>query len=391
MKPEAPAPEDVPAIRSALLAHYDRQARDLPWRRDRDPYRVLVSEVMLQQTRVETVLGYYEPWLERFPTVEALAEAGEDEVMKAWEGLGYYRRARNLHAAARVVREEPAGIPTTRDGLRELPGVGEYTAGAVASIAFREPVPAVDGNVRRVLARLYDEPDPKGAWLRDRAGGLVHPERPGDWNQALMELGATVCAPRGPDCGVCPLARWCAARAAGTQLERPAPARKREVPKARFVLAVLEREGEVLVRKRPTGGLLGGLWAFPEVRLAEEAMSGTMTLADSPGDGGAVDTIDIARGVADELGLHVGAARRLESVRHRFTHLDATYLPVVLTVEGPPPEVVTGEGAGDSGTGMSAPDLRWIDPDDDESTAVPTAQRKVLDAWRRGRTKRERS
>lgn len=371
MKPEVQTPEDAPAIRSALLAHYDRHARDLPWRRDRDPYRVLVSEVMLQQTRVETVLGYYEPWLERFPTVEALAEADEDEVMKAWEGLGYYRRARHLHAASRVIREAPEGIPTTRDDLRELPGVGDYTAGAVASIAFREAVPAVDGNVRRVLARLYDEPDPKGAWLRDRAGELVDPRRPGDWNQALMELGATVCTPRGPDCDACPVARWCAARAAGTQLERPAPSRKRDVPKARFVLAVLEREGEVLVRKRPRGGLLGGLWAFPEVRLDERGMDGE--------NGG--DMIAIACGMADELGLDVRAARRLWEVRHRFTHLDATYLPVVLTVGGSP--TVKATGPGDSATGPGPPELKWIDPEDDQSTAVPTAQRKVLDAWRR--------
>ena len=207
-------PTVIPAVRSALLGHYDREARPLPWRRDTDPYRVLVSEVMLQQTRVETVTGYYDPWLERFPTVRELARAEEDEVLKAWEGLGYYRRARNLHRAAQMVHDDYAGsLPPTYSGLLTLPGVGEYTAGAVASISFGEVVPAVDGNVRRVLARLYDMADPRPAWLRKTAGDLVDPGRPGDWNQALMELGATVCTPRSPECRGCPIAEWCAARA----------------------------------------------------------------------------------------------------------------------------------------------------------------------------------
>ena len=170
-------------LQEALLHHYDRSARELPWRRDTDPYRVLVSEIMLQQTRVETVKGYYERWLERFPALDDLACAEEEEVLKAWEGLGYYRRARNLHRAARVVREEHGGvIPTDSAGLLMLPGVGEYTAGAVASISFGERTPAVDGNVRRVLARLFDVSAPKPAWLRETAAGLVNADRPSDWN-----------------------------------------------------------------------------------------------------------------------------------------------------------------------------------------------------------------
>lgn len=158
-----------------------------------DPYRVWVSEVMLQQTRVDAVVPYYLAWMDRFPTLEALAAAPLDDVLRAWEGLGYYARARNLHRAAVVVRDRLGGeVPRTADDLRALPGVGEYTAGAVASIAFGEAVPAVDGNVRRVLSRLYDEAEPTPAWLRERAAALVDPERPGDFNQALMELGATV-------------------------------------------------------------------------------------------------------------------------------------------------------------------------------------------------------
>ena len=196
------APDERSEIRRALLEHYDSTARDLPWRRDSDPYRVLVSEVMLQQTRVETVKGYYVRWLERFPSVETLASAEEDEVLKAWEGLGYYRRARNLRRAALQLREVHGGVvPETYAALRELPGVGEYTAGAVASIAFGVVVPAVDGNVRRVLARLFDVETPRAPWLRSMATSLVDNERPGDWNQALMELGATQCTSRAPRCG----------------------------------------------------------------------------------------------------------------------------------------------------------------------------------------------
>src|SRR5688572_31827881 len=192
--------------RRALLGFYDAHRRALPWREDPRPYRVWISEVMLQQTRVDAVVPYYRAWMERFPDVRALAAAPLDDVLKSWEGLGYYARARNLHRAALVVRDRMGGeLPARASALRELPGFGEYTAGAVASIAFGEAVPAVDGNVRRVLARLYDEPEPTARWLRERAAALVDPARPGDFNQALMELGATVCRPRSPDCARCPL------------------------------------------------------------------------------------------------------------------------------------------------------------------------------------------
>lgn len=425
MKRTLPNPGEIPELRSAILAQYDRSARDLPWRRDSDPYRVLVSEVMLQQTRVETVLKYYGPWLERFPTLEALADATEDEVMKAWEGLGYYRRARNLHQAARLIRERtdggvvassgeglegrgsveggsvgggsedgdpPVTIPSTREELRELPGVGEYTAGAVASIAFGEAVAAVDGNVRRVLARLFDEPRPKAAWLRKRARELLDPERPGDWNQALMELGATVCTPRGPACPTCPIAAWCGAHAAGTQDRRPAPSAKSEVPRARFALAVLERDGRLLVERRPDGGMLAGLWAFPEERCAVEGRReagatepsyGARAPGGAGGSGGR-STSGVAEKVARELGLTVvDGPRRLDEVRHRFTHLDATYLPEVAAVVGDlsadrHPARRDGDGADPTAATRT---LRWLDPWHDDATALPVAQRKVLEAW----------
>ena len=200
---------DIPGFRRALLGHFDRSRRALPWRSERTPYRVMVSEFMLQQTRVETVIPYYERWLRRFPGWEALADAGEDEVLRAWTGLGYYRRARNLHRAARVVRERFGGeLPKEPAALKRLPGVGEYTAGAVASIAFGRAVPAVDGNVRRVLCRILDVAAPTAGRLREEAARLVDPGRPGDFNEALMELGATVCTPRAPGCGGCPVRGW---------------------------------------------------------------------------------------------------------------------------------------------------------------------------------------
>jgi len=195
----------IPGFRRALLDHFDRTRRALPWRSERTPYRVMVSEFMLQQTRVETVIPYYERWVRRFPGWDALAGAEEEEVLGEWTGLGYYRRARNLHRTARVVRERFGGaLPEDSEALKRLPGVGEYTAGAVSSIAFGRVVPAVDGNVRRVLCRLFDLEAPTASRLREAAAGLVDPERPGDFNEAMMELGATVCTPRSPGCAGCP-------------------------------------------------------------------------------------------------------------------------------------------------------------------------------------------
>jgi A/G-specific adenine glycosylase len=353
----------VEDLRGALLGHYDRCRRPLPWRGETDPYRVLVSEVMLQQTRVETVQRYYGPWLERFPDLGALAEADEGAVLKAWEGLGYYRRARNLHLAARVVRERPDGsFPSSYAGLRALPGIGEYTAGAVASIAFGERVPAADGNVRRVLSRLFDVVDPQAAWLRETAALLVDPGRPGDWNQALMELGATVCAPRSPRCDACPLERWCAARRAGTQAERPGGPARREARRAAIALAVLRDGGRVLLERRPRGGLLGGLWAFPEQEI-----------------GAAHEANDAALAVARRLGVRVrGAAIRLAPFEHRFTHLHATYLPCVLETRG------LSCSGGDAVDEAKAADgehegLAWVVPGGPTPLALPVAQRRLLE------------
>jgi A/G-specific adenine glycosylase len=371
MKDTLITPSERSAARDALLDHYDRRARDLPWRRDTDPYRVLVSEIMLQQTRVDTVMGYYGPWLERFPTIRALAEADEDTVLKAWEGLGYYRRARNLHLTARVVREEHGGVlPSRADALRELPGVGAYTAGAVASIAFGEAVPAVDGNVRRVLARLHDVAEPGLGWLRDTATEWVDHRRPGDWNQALMELGATICTPRVPACSRCPVGASCRAREAGTAAQRPRPTEKRCAPTGLFALAVLHHEGRVLLEKRPTTGLLAGMWAFPERRVDSEVTFAPAVATSNPARtaAGLVRAVDVARSIAEAFGVTpVGSPAPLGEVRHRFTHLEARYLPVSIAVTG-------------TLVAPASMQVRWVAADDD-TVPLPVAQRSVLESW----------
>lgn len=261
------------SIRQAfeLLAWFDRHRRDLPWRRTRDPYGIWLSEVMLQQTRIETALPYYQRFLEKFPTVEDLARAEVEEVLALWSGLGYYRRARQLHAAARKV-VEIGGFPRTVEGLRELPGIGPYTAAAVASIAFGVAEPVLDGNVERVLSRwLALELDPKSRPARERmlaaAAGLLDPERAGDSNQALMELGATVCVPKRPRCLLCPIAPSC--QAVGIDPERfPVARAKRERELHRLLVAVVERDGKVLLfRRAEDSALLAGIWELPWTNL----------------------------------------------------------------------------------------------------------------------------
>src|SRR5688572_4925603 len=259
-------------LREKLLAFYDRNRRKLPWRESRDPYAVWVSEVMLQQTRVETVLRYYAPWMRRFPDVEALARAPEADVLHAWQGLGYYSRARRLQAAARAIVERHGGrLPSDPELLRALPGVGAYSAGAIASIAFGRREPIVDGNVVRVLTRLFGlKGDPTRGALKRRlwelSRELVPAERPGDFNQALMELGATLCTPRSPACAVCLLAEGCVARERGLT-ERLPELPVRAAPTAvRAAAAVVRVRGRVLVvKERSDAARWAGLWTFPHV------------------------------------------------------------------------------------------------------------------------------
>ncbi len=260
-------------MRAAVLRWYDRNKRDLPWRRTRDPYAIWIAETMLQQTQVATVVPYYHRFMDAFPSVEVLARAPLDAIRGVWSGLGYYRRAANLQQSARaLLSRHGSRLPDDFDALLRLPGIGKYTAGAVMSIAFGRPYPAVDGNVRRVYARLLGLTDTKP--LEQAARQMVSRSRPGDFNQALMELGATVCVPAAPLCGRCPLAHWCQARAAGS-FELPR-ARRIETKAVEWPLVVVEWASSILLHRRPDDGLLAGLWELPAPEtlppeLAEEA------------------------------------------------------------------------------------------------------------------------
>jgi A/G-specific adenine glycosylase len=256
-------------LHSRLLAWFASSSRDLPWRRTRSPYAIWVSEVMLQQTRVETVVPYYERFLAAFPSVQSLAEAPESDVLRAWSGLGYYRRARMLHKAARQIEGERAGrFPESANELLELSGIGRYTAGAVASIAYGEAVPIVDGNVARVLARLFaiDGDVKRGSGLGriwEIAGLLVAPDDPSSWNQALMELGATVCVPKAPRCLLCPVRSECEGYAAGLTSELPRASAKKAPVLWRCVGFVVLGKETVLLGRRRADGLFGGMWEPP--------------------------------------------------------------------------------------------------------------------------------
>ena len=306
----APKARPRPAARRELLAWYRANRRDLPWRRSRDPYAIWISEAMLQQTRVETVIPYWERFLARFPDVASLADADPDDVLTAWSGLGYYSRARNLQRAAQqLVKRHDGALPRNAGALRELPGVGRYTAGAVASIAFDAPEPVLDGNVTRVLTRLLAIEDEVGRRdVQDRlwaeAAALAVGESPGDLNQALMELGATVCTPRAPSCKVCPWRRRCRARTAGSAETLPRKAPKQAPLAMEAAAGWLERKGRVLVVQRPGRGLLGGLWELPGGELAKN---------ERPDDA-------LLRHFDEGLGLALSGAEPLGSVEHVFSH-----------------------------------------------------------------------
>ncbi len=339
-----------PAAVPLLLDWYRQNRRDLPWRESRDPYRVLVSEIMLQQTRAETVKPYFHRFLATLPTVEALASADEPTLLKLWEGLGYYSRVRNLQKAARAVMEHHGGmIPADFDALLKLPGVGRYTAGAVASIAFGIPVPAVDGNVLRVLARLTgDDTDILSPAAKKTAEATLAPlvphEAAGDFTQSLIELGALVCAPGEPKCGDCPLQLLCEAKRTGRQGELPvriSKTKRRVEERTVLVIRYTDDRGVpcVALRKRPPEGLLGGLYEFP-------CMEGHAT----PDEVGKYLT---------EHGLTKGAVTPLPAAKHLFSHIEWRMIGYAVEVKG---------------TFEAAEDWFWAAVDEvDQKYAVPSA------------------
>lgn len=351
------------AVRRRLLAWYDKNRRDLPWRRrQQDAYAQWVAEIMLQQTRVETVLNYYERFLRRFPDVASLARADAQEVLKHWEGLGYYRRILHLHRAAKLLHGQGRDVPTTVEELRELPGVGEYTAAAIGSIAFGRPVAAVDGNVARVVSRLIRLPiSPKRLEgkqaVTELAAALLSPRRAGDFNQAWMDLGSTICSPKVPQCDSCPLQSLCAAGQVGDAASYPArdPERARAPREVSVMVVVYFHDGKMLVRRRAEGGLWSGLWEFP---------SGQLGKSQPP-----------VRAMSDwarELKLrglrnmnHVGA------VRHELTHRSIRF--DVWTLEA------------ESKTRLPE-EARWVSAAEFARLPVSTAYRKVFAALKKAET-----
>ena len=299
----------------ALLDWYKVNARDLPWRSDLSPYRTWVSEIMLQQTQVDTVIPYFNRWMVRFPDIHALAAADEQDVLSAWEGLGYYSRARNLHKAAQKLVNDFCGqLPRTSPEMQRLPGIGLYTAGAIASIAFDEDVPAVDGNIRRVLARLFNVSLPARstegeALLGALAREHLPPGRAGEYNQALMDLGALICKPKNPACERCPIADVCQARQLGLQGQRPVRLPRKKTPHLTVTAAVICQNGQVLLAQRPPDGLLGGLWEFP---------GGTQEDTDAD------LTVCLKREIQEELGVDINVDEPFGRYDHAYTHFKIT-------------------------------------------------------------------
>lgn len=352
-------------IAEALAAWFEHAARDLPWRRTRDPYAIWVSEVMLQQTRVETVLGYWPRFVQRFPDLDSLAAADEQEVLALWSGLGYYRRARFLHRGARFVRDELGGVlPESAAALREVPGIGRYTAGAIASIAFDRPEPLVDGNVARVHARLAAladtaEQDATHAGHWSFVARVLEQGSPRVLAQALMELGATVCTPRSPRCDECPLADRCLARARGLVDAIPATKQKKASPELHFHAVALRWGDKLLVERRASEGLLAGLWCLP--LFEREAL-----------DDDHAALAERAReyfGVALEL-----AAAPAPAVRHVFTHRIWQITPWLARAKRAPKLRGRVDGR----------ELAWVSGERGPLGGVPTLTRKLLDAVERG-------
>ena len=302
-------------ISDRLLAWYAKHQRNLPWRKTRDPYRIWISEIMLQQTRVESVIPYYDRFLSRFSNVQSLAKAPLDDVLKVWENLGYYARARHLHGAAQEIMDRFGGrIPDAWDELIKLPGVGTYTAGAILSIAFGQRVPAVDGNVRRVLSRVFaiDQPIDRSQTQRQllkKAGQLVPIKDAGPFNQALMDLGANICTSRKPDCMLCPIREFCRARKHELQNVLPVVKKRSPIPHSHVTAAVIRnKRGQVLIVRRPDHGLLGGLWKFPG-----GAQQSDETLEES-----------LLRTAQIEVGIRFRIGKSITSVNHAYTHFRIT-------------------------------------------------------------------
>jgi A/G-specific adenine glycosylase len=344
-------------FQKGLLSWYDERARALPWRETMDPYRIWVSEVMLQQTQVKTVEAYYGRFIGRFPSVTDLAKAAPDEVMKFWEGLGYYSRARHLHRAAREVVERFGGcVPDTFEDLMTLPGIGRYTAGAILSIAFGKHAAVLDGNVIRVLSRMFHVTEDvqrastqKMLWSLSES--LLPKRRIRDYNQALMELGALTCRDRNPACLDCPASRICQANRLSIQLEIPVKSPRKPIPHYEVTAGIIWRGDRFLITRRPPKGLLGGLWEFPGGKLEKgEDLEGCLK-----------------REIREELGIAIEVGEHLTSVDHAYTHFRITLHAFECRYRGGRIQLI------------GVDDYRWIFPRELDAFALPAADHKIID------------
>jgi len=352
---------DLACFRKRLLDWYHREGRRLPWRQTRDPYRIWVSEVMLQQTQVATVLPYYRRFIKVLPTVQALARAPLQRVLKLWEGLGYYARARNLHRAARqVVKEWKGKLSPDLTLLQRLPGVGRSTAGAIASFAFGKRAPILDGNLRRVFSRLLAiETSGKGhavqQHLWDFSERILPRDNVAELNQALMDLGATICTPKKPSCLLCPVRDVCHAFRLGIQERIPLTTRRKALPHYHMAVAIIQRGQQVLIVKRAEKGLLGGLWGLAEVPIAHPPIANPNDIQETK------------QALMDLWGIDVKMAQIMRPVDHTFTHLRMTYHPIVCHyISGSPQRTTI---------------CRWVSFQQLSDFPFPAAILKILRSW----------
>lgn len=348
-------------ITKRLLHWYDRHQRDLPWRRTRNPYFIWVSEIMLQQTQVDTVIPFYHRFLSEFPTIETLAKAPLQDVLKVWENLGYYSRARHLHEAAKVIMNGMGGnIPKTEDGLLRIPGIGPYTAAAILSIAFGQKIAAIDGNVRRVICRLFGIRGPiNRAKTRKKisevATALIPREEASRFNQGIMDFGAALCTPRKPACGICPLKELCLALQKGWQTRLPVKGKRKPIPHKLVAVGVIhDHQGRLLIVQRPMEGLLGGLWKFP----GGEKQEG--------------DTIErsLREAIKMELGIDVKVLEALTSIKHAYSHFRITLFAFSCSLRKRQPKT------------LMCNDWQWIEPSRLNNLPFSKADRKIMSSLR---------
>ena len=360
--PSAVTDAHLDVFQGALVDWYLDVKRAMPWRETDDPYRIWVSEIMLQQTRVDQARPYYKRFVEAFPTVEDLAAAELDAVLNRWEGLGYYSRARYLHRAAQMIVEDFDGaVPDTYDAIRELPGVGPYTAAAVLSIAYQKPHGVLDGNVTRVLTRVFAiEDDATKSRTKRRlqalADALVDPKQPGAFNQALMELGATICTPRAPSCDACPVQPVCTAHEMETQEDYPVTPKKKPVPHHDIAVGlVFNKAGDILIQRRPEDGLLGGLWEFPGGKREDgEALADTCR-----------------RELREEVGIEVADVTPFYTLNHAYSHFKITLHAFRCRIAAGTP------------TSNEGQPIRWVPVDALDDYAFPRANRRLIEELER--------